>query len=752
MAGRRSAVIIGVDNSVLDAGLPPLRYAEKDARSVRDVLCDPEVGTFDPAEVSLHLGPDATVDRIKASLSRAVRESDEEDVVLVYFAGHTMTPGWSHDTDVYLVTADLDERALSRNPDAGLRMANLKRDVLGRCRGTALLILDCCRAGSLLANPHHNIDMISHEGRPEARYSALMASTRDGFTREDAERGHGVLTHHVLAGLRGQAMDRRGQVTFQAMSNYVLEQGLDPAPGVVTKSWGGTTVLTRPGDDLSAIGRPTLTSMPDGVILGHLGNPLDRHSDDILALIDRISRFAREPQASSVFPDGGERVEYLRAAMSADSVALLEYTATGVQKIDATPRFDYEHLQHFLRPPEDEFVPSNPVWFGHTVHYDGLSLFCAPVTRAADKVLFLVVVNPRPELAAIGQPLAKVLETVWRSDFAAHPLEAETLVLTALRQTCGRLPTALYERCFQLYQEILRKLSIVFQPIVTIGPTVHQVGVHSYEALARRSLVDQSAPAAMLEVAHTWGDSFVIERDRIITEMALLAYARAHTDGPWDVPKPVSVNVSVRSLLSDSYVATLREAIAAANLDPSAVTLEISEGDPIEPRSDEQWPDEPHAHFHNRLVVIARDVGVAFAVDDFGSGYASTSRMAELPLTQIKVDRAVLHHRTALHELDFIVSVARDAVDRGETHAPRVVIVEGVDAESPVSLRQIYEYKIRHVQGYITGEPAAATLRRMKVENRKEIADRVSGDDDQRAIELARGGPAGGRASLRRGA
>lgn len=739
MAGRRSAVIIGVDESALDAGLPSLRNAEKDARSVRDVLCDPEIGTFDPADVALHLGPDATVDAVKASLSRAVRESDVDDVLLVYFAGHTMAPEWSHDTDVYLVTSDLDDRALSQNPDAGLRMAYLKRDVLGRCRGTALLILDCCRAGSLLATPGQRIDLISHEGRPEARYSALMASTHDR---------PGALSRHVLAGLRGQAMDRRGQVTFQAMSNYVLEQDLSPAPGVVTKSWGGTTVLTRPGDDVSETDRPALTSMPDGVILERLENPLDRYADDILALIDRISRFAAEPQASSVSPDGGERVEYLRAAMGADSVALLEYTATGVVTIDGTSRFDRERLQHFLRPPEDEFIPSNPVWFGHTVQYDGLTLFCAPITRA----LFLVVVDPRPELAAIGQPLAKVLETVWRSDFAAHPLEAETLVLTALRQTCGRLPTALYQRCFQLYQEILRTLSIVFQPIVTIGPTWHQVGVHSYEALARRSLADQSAPGAMLQVAHTWGDRFVIERDKIITEKALLAYARAHTDGPWDVPKPVSVNVSVRSLLSDSYIATLRAAIAAANLEPSAVTLEISEGDPIEPRSDEQWPDEPHAHFHNRLAAIARDVGVAFAVDDFGSGYASTSRMAELPLTQIKVDRAVLHHRTALQELDFIVSVARDAHDRGETHAPRVVIVEGVDAESPVTLRQIHENKIRHVQGYITGQPAAATLRQMALETRKEIADRVSGDDDSRAIELARGGPAGGRASLRKGA
>jgi EAL domain-containing protein (putative c-di-GMP-specific phosphodiesterase class I) len=325
-------------------------------------------------------------------------------------------------------------------------------------------------------------------------------------------------------------------------------------------------------------------------------------------------------------------------------------------------------------------------------------------------------------------------------------------VLTALRRAGGRLPASMYERCFRSYQEVLRSLSIVFQPVVTIGPTWHQVGVHSYEALARRSPDDQRAPGAMLDVAHSWGDRFVVVRDQIITQKALMAYAQAHTDGPWDVPKPLSINVSVRSLLSDSYVTSLRDAIAAANLEPSDVILEISEGDPIGPRDGEHWPDEPHAYFHQRLATIARDVGVAFAVDDFGAGYASTSRMAGLPLTQIKVDRAVLHHRTALQVLGFVVSVARDPVDRGETHKPRKVIVEGVDAESPVTLRQIHDKGIRHVQGYITGQMASAILRPMDSETRKEIAARVSADDDHRAIELARGDSPGGRASLRRGA
>jgi EAL domain-containing protein (putative c-di-GMP-specific phosphodiesterase class I) len=200
----------------------------------------------------------------------------------------------------------------------------------------------------------------------------------------------------------------------------------------------------------------------------------------------------------------------------------------------------------------------------------------------------------------------------------------------------------------------------------------------------------------------------------------------------------------VRALLDDSYVETLREAIAEASLRPDAVTLEISEQDPIEPRDGEQWPDEPHAYFHKRLAAIARDVGVAFAVDDFGTGYASLSRMSELPLTQIKVDRAILHHPQALQELSLVVSVARDT-----SHGQRVVIVEGVDDESPLTLRQIFERRIKHVQGYITREPAGPRLRRLRHEARKEIAALVRGDDGNRPSRLA---AEDGEFRLRRGA
>jgi EAL domain-containing protein (putative c-di-GMP-specific phosphodiesterase class I) len=705
---RHFAVIVGID----DAGSPGLHRAEDDARAVLDALCHPRTGTFDPADVRLFAGPQTTASQIKATLRDIVAQSHASDVLVIYFAGHSVAPPWSRSTDTYLVTPDLD---LTADADAGLRLTFLKRDVLEAFAGKALLILDGSRPGTLptATGPAdtvptvagRDIDMISVGGRDEARYTALTA---DGNPS-------GVLSYHVLQGMRGAAADTNGQVTFLSLGNYVKGTGIEP--GFFTQTRGRDTVLTSPFP-----GRHAAT--PDYIEVSPLSNALDAHVRTIRNLIDRVSREAR---------DSRESVEYLTTAMNAEAAAVLEFGPLGLKAIDATSGFDLEYLQDLIRARN----PLDPLWYGHHANAGSHVVLSVPLQRDEGKVVLLAVVNPAAELLGLGEPLAKILQTVWRTDVAAAPDEAEIHVLTGLRGSFGRLPLPLYERFRHLHRKALESLTIVFEPIVTIAKIRKHVGVHSYEALARRSPADRGAPVALLQAAHTWGDRLVVDRDEIIVTKTLAAYAEAGADSPWDVPKPVSVNVAVRSLLSDPYVETLRRALTASDLDPRGVTLEISEQDPIKPRAGEKWPLEPHAYFHRRLTEIGRDLNVSFAVDDFGSDYASLSRMAELPLTQIKVDRSILHHTTAVDELRFIEKIARAQHDRGQADASRVVIVEGVDDESPVTLRQIHDLSIRHVQGYITQQPAATTLSQLTDPVREDIAARVRGDDERRHPGLA---------------
>ncbi|WP_084598648.1 EAL domain-containing protein [Actinoplanes subtropicus] len=182
------------------------------------------------------------------------------------------------------------------------------------------------------------------------------------------------------------------------------------------------------------------------------------------------------------------------------------------------------------------------------------------------------------------------------------------------------------------------------------------------------------------------------------------------------------------------------------------MTLEISEQDPIEERRGERWLAEPHVYFHERLACLTRRIGVNFAVDDFGAGHATVSRVAELPLTQIKIDRAVLHHSRAIDELALVVKVARDLLDRGTTYIGRAVIVEGVDEQSPLALKEIFNQQVKYVQGHITRAPASPELKALPIEVRQDIAARVRGDNDERPAGVAGRDPAGGELPLRRGA
>jgi EAL domain-containing protein (putative c-di-GMP-specific phosphodiesterase class I) len=66
------------------------------------------------------------------------------------------------------------------------------------------------------------------------------------------------------------------------------------------------------------------------------------------------------------------------------------------------------------------------------------------------------------------------------------------------------------------------------------------------------------------------------------------------------------------------------------------------------------------------------------------------------------------YHSMAQEELKLVVQLAYEALKQGLSPIPRPVIVEGVEADSPVSLHDLHRLGINYVQGYITGEASRA--------------------------------------------
>ena len=129
----------------------------------------------------------------------------------------------------------------------------------------------------------------------------------------------------------------------------------------------------------------------------------------------------------------------------------------------------------------------------------------------------------------------------------------------------------------------------------------------------------------------------------------------------------ITVNVSTRQLDQPDFADLVRRMLAASDLPPSTLCLEITETAIM----------NDMARVAPRLEALGR-VGVRIAMDDFGSGYSSLSYLRALPLDIIKIDKS------------FVAGIAGDPQDRAivagivmlgrETN--RGVIAEGVETEA----------------------------------------------------------------------
>jgi EAL domain-containing protein (putative c-di-GMP-specific phosphodiesterase class I) len=94
----------------------------------------------------------------------------------------------------------------------------------------------------------------------------------------------------------------------------------------------------------------------------------------------------------------------------------------------------------------------------------------------------------------------------------------------------------------------------------------------------------------------------------------------------------VSFNVSPRELHRHDFAADLSERLHAAGVDPTSLTMELTESATLrEPERIGPLLDE------------LRATGLKLAIDDFGAGWSSLSRLRNLPVQMLKIDRSFLH-------------------------------------------------------------------------------------------------------------
>src|SRR6266536_818907 len=165
---------------------------------------------------------------------------------------------------------------------------------------------------------------------------------------------------------------------------------------------------------------------------------------------------------------------------------------------------------------------------------------------------------------------------------------------------------------------------LVFHPLLEL-----QTGrVHTAEALVwwRHPTRGIISPTEFIPLAEETGLIVAIGR-----QVLTLACEQAASWAPGiDGYLPgVSVNLSTRQLLDPGLVDDIRQIIEATGLDPTRLTLEITES---------AFVNDPNTVLE-RLQQI-RDIGVRLAIDDFGTGYSSLSYLRSFPVDILKIDRS----------------------------------------------------------------------------------------------------------------
>ncbi|HEY9286345.1 MAG TPA: PAS domain S-box protein [Pyrinomonadaceae bacterium] len=241
-----------------------------------------------------------------------------------------------------------------------------------------------------------------------------------------------------------------------------------------------------------------------------------------------------------------------------------------------------------------------------------------------------------------------------------------------------------------------REFRVFYQPIVSLDTG----RITGFEALARwqhpeRGLV---APGEFIPVAEETG--LIIPVGQQVLEEACARMSGWHKLSPLHAGLKLSVNLSGRQFAQADLFDRIERTVAATNLDPRCLQLEITESVVME-----------NARTITAMIDELRELGIELAIDDFGTGYSSLAYLHRFPIQTLKIDRSFISRagRSVRDDDEIVRTIILLARNMGKD-----VVAEGV--ETPEQLARLRELECASGQGYLFARPqdAAATERLLR--------------------------------------
>ncbi|KXK25578.1 MAG: peptidase C14 caspase catalytic subunit p20 [Bacteroidetes bacterium OLB12] len=205
-----------------------LNYAQADADGVAKVISQQSKSLFQEVVPFSIRNDKAVKTNIFAALNQVKAKALEQDMIVVYYAGHGVMSGGA-DKQFYIVPHDITQ-LYGRDDllvDKGISANDLKDFASAINAQKQVFILDACQSAGAL-------DALEDRARGAAEEKAIAQLARstgtfwitstgaEQFATEFAKLGHGIFTYALLEGINGAADTNKDQrLTIRELSTYI---------------------------------------------------------------------------------------------------------------------------------------------------------------------------------------------------------------------------------------------------------------------------------------------------------------------------------------------------------------------------------------------------------------------------------------------------------------------------------------------------------------------------------------------------
>lgn len=219
-----------------------------------------------------------------------------------------------------------------------------------------------------------------------------------------------------------------------------------------------------------------------------------------------------------------------------------------------------------------------------------------------------------------------------------------------------------------------KQLFVQYQPVVSLrsqesslGGTDRSAGV---EALVRwnHRIRGAVSPLEFIGVAEECG--LIGALSDFVLDSACRQFVRWQKELGATAPRRLAVNLSRGQLAHPAFVATVRDVLAANDMLPAQLQLEINES--LAAR------DEA---VQARLRAL-KDLGLTVALDNFGTAQSSLANLHRLPVDLVKIDRSIVSEAVANAHTRVLI----DATVRVAASLNMKTAAEGIETEAQLAV------------------------------------------------------------------